>query len=95
MWKIKLYRNENGVVTNVKHKKVYHSPSGFEWGYHGSGPAELALNILLMFTDEDTADLLHQAFKREVIALIPFEGGEIACADVRRWIRNKEDSFEN
>lgn len=24
----------------------YHSPDGFEWGYPGSGPADLALSIL-------------------------------------------------
>lgn len=26
---------------------VRHSPTGFEWGYHGSGPAELARCLLL------------------------------------------------
>ena len=25
---------------------VWHSPDGYEWGYGGSGPADLALNIL-------------------------------------------------
>jgi hypothetical protein len=25
---------------------MHHSPSGFAWGYGGSGPADLALNIL-------------------------------------------------
>lgn len=33
------------VATNVPHNIVYHSPTGFEWGYYGSGPAELALNL--------------------------------------------------
>ena len=32
--------------TNIPHLVVHHSPSGFSWGYLGSGPAELALNIL-------------------------------------------------
>lgn len=31
--------------TNVPHLIVQHSPTGFEWGYGGSGPADLALNI--------------------------------------------------
>lgn len=31
--------------TNVPHLVAHHSPSGFEWGYGGSGPADLALNI--------------------------------------------------
>ena len=29
---------------------VPHSPTGLEWGYHGSGPAQLALAILLAVT---------------------------------------------
>lgn len=31
---------------NVPHVVVHHSPTGFECGYGGSGPAELALNVL-------------------------------------------------
>ena len=29
-----------------------HSPTGFEWGYGGSGPAQLALAILFQVTDD-------------------------------------------
>ena len=45
-----------------------HSPSGFEWGYGGSGPAQLALAILLEEVDEDSALNLYQDFKWVVIA---------------------------
>lgn len=31
--------------TNVPHIVGRHSPNGYEWGYGGSGPSELALNI--------------------------------------------------
>lgn len=31
---------------NVPWSLTYHSPSGLRWGYQGSGPADLALNIL-------------------------------------------------
>ena len=41
-----LRRTEQGVKTNVPWLVVDHSPTGFEWGYLGSGPADLALNIL-------------------------------------------------
>ena len=34
------------VATNVRHICERHSPDGFEFGYNGSGPADLALNIL-------------------------------------------------
>ena len=37
---------ETAVWTNVPHLVTHHSPSGFEWGYGGSGPADLALNII-------------------------------------------------
>jgi len=82
-----LKRNANGQVSvNVTHQRVLHSPTGFEWGYGGSGPADLALNILLQFTDPMTAELLHQAFKWEFIATMPHEGGTISGVDIRSWI---------
>ena len=34
-----------GVFTNVPHIVTHHSPTGFEFGYGGSGPADLALNV--------------------------------------------------
>lgn len=33
---------------------VYHSPTGFEWGYGGSGPADLALSLLVDVLEEKT-----------------------------------------
>ncbi len=50
-------------LVNVPHRIVRHSPDGFEWGYGGSGPAELALNILALFVGEEKAYPLHQDFK--------------------------------
>lgn len=41
-----LERTTDGIRTNVPHLVTHHSPTGFEWGYGGSGPADLALNIL-------------------------------------------------
>jgi hypothetical protein len=42
-------RDEGGIHTNVPQRIVQHSPTGFAWGYGGSGPADLALNILSIF----------------------------------------------
>lgn len=36
-------------VTNVPHLVTHHSPDGFEFGYGGSGPADLALNLVEAF----------------------------------------------
>ena len=53
-----------------KSQKVYnHSPDGFNWGYGGSGPAQLALAICLeMFDHIPTALAKYQKFKWEVIS---------------------------
>jgi hypothetical protein len=50
-----------------------HSPDGFAWGYEGSGPAQLALAVLLTLTDERTAVRNYQTFKRELIAGLPVD----------------------
>jgi hypothetical protein len=47
-----------------------HSPDGFEWGYGGSGPAQLALAVLLdVGLRADLARHLHQDFKWAMVAL--------------------------
>jgi hypothetical protein len=45
-----------------------HSPDGFNWGYAGSGPAQLALAIILALTGKPDG---YQEFKFRVIAGIP------------------------
>jgi hypothetical protein len=76
-----------GVMTNVPHQIISHSPDGFEWGYAGSGPSELALNILTMFTDRQTAEELHQVFKWDYITRLPYDGGTIKGRDIKKWIK--------
>ena len=45
-----------------------HSPTGFEWGYGGSGPAQLALALLAdALGDDELAQAHYQDFKRAVI----------------------------
>ena len=44
-----------------------HSPDGFAWGYGGSGPAQLALALLIHAgVHPDAAIRLHQRFKDRV-----------------------------
>lgn len=65
-----------------------HSPTGFESGYGGSGPAQLALAILLAAgLSNERACHLHQAFKWEFIATwqAPFDFE----VDVRAWAEAK------
>lgn len=51
-----------------------HSPTGFEWGYGGSGPAQLALAILCdALQDDELALVLYQDFKFAWVAGVPKE----------------------
>jgi hypothetical protein len=81
-----LTRTPVGAHANVPHRLVCHSPTGFEWGYGGSGPADLALNILTVFVDDDSARGLHQSFKWEFIATMAHEGGVIKAQAIIEWI---------
>ncbi len=48
------------------------SPTGLEWGYHGSGPAQLALALLAHATaDIPRALALYQDYKEAVVARLP------------------------
>ncbi len=49
---------------------VRHSPTGMQWGYGGSGPADLALSILADVFDGrvELADLYYQEFKMDFVA---------------------------
>ena len=48
-----------------------HSPDGFNWGYGGSGPAQLALSICLELYGKVIALMVYQDFKWKVVAKIP------------------------
>jgi len=51
-----------------------HSPTGFCWGYNGSGPAQTALAILAdYFADDQLALRYYQEFKSKVIAQLPMD----------------------
>jgi Family of unknown function (DUF6166) len=45
-----------------------HSPTGFEWGYGGSGPAQLALALAASRLPDHLAHTLHQRLKWTLVA---------------------------
>ncbi len=63
-----------------------HSPCGFAWGYGGSGPAQLALAILLAAgLDDQHAVRLHQRFKWAYISPLPQHLSFAIDVNVRAW----------
>lgn len=60
---------EKGQTRTLPHRLDLrsHSPTGFAWGYLGSGPAQLALAILCDVYDDETALAHYQRFKEVVI----------------------------
>jgi hypothetical protein len=62
-----------------------HSPTGFECGYGGSGPAQLALAILAeCLGDDERAVRLHQRYKFRVVGALPRDQHwQLSEADVR------------
>lgn len=68
-------------------QKLYnHSPDGFNWGYGGSGPAQLALAILLKLYDKRTALDFYQSFKWDIIS--QFEQGKDFAVSVNEVHNN-------
>src|SRR5437588_9330722 len=61
-----------------------HSPTGFEWGYGGCGPAQLALAHLSDHLGNDhEAVTLHQDFKRIVVASLPYRDSRLTSQQIQ------------
>ena len=88
-----LFREIDGTARASVPHVVRHSPSGIEWGYGGSGPADLARSVLVALADETTADGLYQRFKAEVVARIPYAGGVLRAGDIRTWIDRQPEKL--
>lgn len=91
------------VITDDGHEyplphMVHHSPSGFEWGYGGSGPADLALSILQDYLGEpktvqihigkcgQRAWELHQKFKWQMLQELGHNRWAITTDNIDAWL---------
>jgi hypothetical protein len=97
------------VVTNVPWTVIQHSPEGFEWGYAGSAPADLALNILNAFMPPGsdgqppikcwqgycsyTAMVLHQHFKDAFIYSADRSGTTISANTIKNWLAANQPTY--
>lgn len=81
---------------------TYHSPDGIDWGYPGSGPADLALSILAdyfgetheqvlealrsLWSPRSKAAALHQRFKDQFIANEQRDEWQIRADVIDVWL---------
>jgi Family of unknown function (DUF6166) len=65
-----------------------HSPTGFEWGYPGSGPAQLSLALAAdVLGDDDQAQDVYQDLKFKVIARLPHDHWRLTEDQLRQAIQ--------
>jgi len=90
-------RHANGNVTFLKQRIWQHSLTGFSWGYGGSGPADLALNMLydyLLRTKIKGARRLaldlHQGFKWHFIATQP-KDLSVNSEQIELWLKGSSE----
>lgn len=79
--------------------EVNHSPTGFEWGYNGSGPAQLAYAILRSYSEivlglgpaEDLARQNYQKFKHDYVSHIFGRQNEwlLTSYEVTDWLKKE------
>jgi hypothetical protein len=63
-----------------------HSPSGFEWGYLGSGPAQLALAILCDYLGEpQLAVRFYEEFKEDIVARWKGDEWTFTEQEIEEW----------
>ena len=84
---VSIIRNGEPKSIRIQFNRWRHSPNGFEWGYGGSGPAELARYLAygvarhLNWPKESWDNLDYQDLKWKVVAKIP-HGGKVIGAQV-------------
>jgi hypothetical protein len=104
------YAGGCGVTVNGQalHHVVVHSPTGFEWGYGGSGPADLALSILADHFHERPRTAayrlepgrtwycwsLHNYFLKDFVQHFPRAGWSMPSRDIETWLAGNHELVE-
>ena len=66
---------------------IRHSPTGLEFGYAGSGPADTAYSILHALYGREIAEKYHQRFKFDHVSIWPEQGFKVEI-DTDKWLEN-------
>jgi hypothetical protein len=84
---VKVVVIENEIEKPLIHK-AYHSPTGFEWGYLGSGPADLARSILWDFVKEESTRSLYMKFKEDFVSGWG-DKWQLTGQDIDNWLKDE------
>jgi hypothetical protein len=92
----KVFINDVELSPEKSQAIINHSPDGFNWGYHGSGPAQLALALLLEFRGAEFAKKFYQNFKFDVISRLPLDKDfEFNEEIVINWDNNANKKYQH
>lgn len=89
-----VYRPDGTELTPDRSQEIINkSPTGFSWGYQGSGPHQLALALLLDHTDDrETAIQNYHDFTVDVISHIDDDEAEIPLELIDDWLSRTNTS---
>lgn len=88
-------RNGRPLSPRASLKLYPHSPDGFNWGYGGSGPAQLALALLYNAThDKNLALHNYQAFKWGHVSRWG-DSWQITDQEILGWLRRQGVIYGN
>ena len=89
-WQTRRVTVKGDVLNPKASQKVRNrSPDGFNWGYGGSGPAQLALGLLLLFAGQEFAEEHYMDSKWEIIARLPQADFAMPASEVTTWIEQR------
>ena len=99
-YNIKRIPNQGVIVTVTSKKGPYfltpkhsqllknHSPDGFEYGYTGSGPSQLALALLADCCGDQTALKYYQTFKTDFVTGASGDKFDIFEKEIKEWVED-------
>ncbi|MBP3955351.1 hypothetical protein J8F10_08670 [Gemmata sp. G18] len=82
---------DGAYLLNPRYDLRNHSPDGFNFGYAGSGPSQLALALLAdALDDDDRAQGIYQTYKFKVIGRLEGDRFELTEENIRQKVTELE-----
>ena len=73
----------------------YHARDGFDWGYMGAGPLQLAFAMLVVVAGERVARDEKTEFAKDVIAKLDKKEWRISAEEVEMWLQRHSVKTKN